>query len=130
MIRALTPVPGLYRALPLHPDDEDDPYVFRLDLSELGMSSVRVVFGRDAASGAAAIHAEADLGGTVAAQATRAREARTSLAAAMSPGAASATIRGGRGVRRTSHRGVATERHEAGRGHQGEAGAQPVQLFH
>ena len=45
------------------PDEKDDPYVFRLDLSELGMSSVRVVFGRDAASGAAAIHAEADLGG-------------------------------------------------------------------
>ena len=63
VIRALTPVPGLYRGLPLHPDDEDDPYVFRLDLSELGMSSVRVVFGRDAASGTAAIHAEADLGG-------------------------------------------------------------------
>jgi CubicO group peptidase (beta-lactamase class C family) len=63
MIRALTPVPALYRGLPLHPDDEDDPYVFRLDLSELGMSSARVVFGRDAASGAAAIHAEADLGG-------------------------------------------------------------------
>ena len=63
VIRALAPVPGLYRGLPLHPDDEDDPYVFRLDLSELGMSSVRVVFGRDAASGAAAIHAEADLGG-------------------------------------------------------------------
>ena len=61
MIRALTPIPALYRGLPLHPDDEDDPYVFRLDLSELGMSTVRVVFGRDVASGAAAIHA--DLGG-------------------------------------------------------------------
>jgi hypothetical protein len=61
VIRAMTPVPGLCRGLPLHPDEEDDPYVFRLDLSELGMSSVRVVFGRDAASGAAAIHA--DLGG-------------------------------------------------------------------
>ena len=63
VIRAMTPVPGLCRGLPLHPDEGDDPYVFRLDLSELGMSSVRVVFGRDAASGAAAIHAEADLGG-------------------------------------------------------------------
>ena len=50
LIRAMTPVPGLYRGLPLRPDEEDDPYVFRLDLSELGMSSVRVVFGRDAAS--------------------------------------------------------------------------------
>jgi hypothetical protein len=63
VIRALAPVPALYRGLPLHPDDEDDPHVFRLDLSELGMSSARVVFGRDAVSGAAAIHAEADLGG-------------------------------------------------------------------
>ena len=61
MIRALTPVPALYRGLPLHPDDEDDPYAFRLDLSGFGQGTVRVVFGRDAASGAAAIHA--DLGG-------------------------------------------------------------------
>ena len=61
MIRALVPVPALYRGLLLHPDDEDDPTVFRLDLSNLGMSSVRVVFGSDAATGRAAIHAE--LGG-------------------------------------------------------------------
>jgi CubicO group peptidase (beta-lactamase class C family) len=61
MIRALTPIPALYRGLPLHPDDGDDPYAFRLDLSGLGMSTVRVVFGRDVASGTAAIHA--DLGG-------------------------------------------------------------------
>jgi CubicO group peptidase (beta-lactamase class C family) len=61
MIRALTPVPALYRGLPLHPDDEDDPYVFRLDLSAFGQGSVRVVFGRDIASDTAAIHA--DLGG-------------------------------------------------------------------
>ena len=61
MMRALTPVPAAYRGLPLHPDDEDDPYVFRLDLSGFGQGTVRVVFGRDAASGAAAVHA--DLGG-------------------------------------------------------------------
>jgi len=61
MIRVSTPVPALSRGLPLHPDDEDDPYMFRLDLSEQGMSSMRVVFGRDAATGAAAIHT--DLGG-------------------------------------------------------------------
>jgi Restriction endonuclease len=41
--------------------DDEDPYVFRLDLSEVGMSTVRVVFGRDVASDRAAIHA--DLGG-------------------------------------------------------------------
>lgn len=56
MIRGLTPIPAIYRGLPLHPDDEDDPYVFRLDLSELGMGTVRVVFARDVASGTAAIH--------------------------------------------------------------------------
>jgi CubicO group peptidase (beta-lactamase class C family) len=61
MIRALTPVPTLYRGLPLYPDDEDDPYLFRLDLSGFGQGTVRVVFGRDAASGTAAIHT--DLGG-------------------------------------------------------------------
>jgi CubicO group peptidase (beta-lactamase class C family) len=61
VLRAVTPVPALYRGLPLYPDDEDDPYVFRLDLSGFGQGTVRVVFGRDAASRAAAIHA--DLGG-------------------------------------------------------------------
>ena len=43
----------------LHPDDEDDPTVFRLDL-DLGMSTVRVVFGRDAATGRPAIHATSE----------------------------------------------------------------------
>jgi CubicO group peptidase (beta-lactamase class C family) len=57
MIRALTPVPALYRGVPLHPDDEDDPYVFRLDLSGFGQGTLRVVFGRDLASDRPAIHA-------------------------------------------------------------------------
>jgi hypothetical protein len=85
----------LYRGLPLHPDDEDDPYVFRLDLSELGMSSARVVFGRDAASGAAAIHAEADLGGL---SLIRRREDAYVSRRGDQTGAASSTIREGRGV--------------------------------
>jgi hypothetical protein len=62
MIRGLTPIPALYRGLPLHPDDEDDPDVFRLDLSAFqGMSTVRVVFGRGAKGRVNAIHA--DMGG-------------------------------------------------------------------
>ena len=36
MVRLLTPVPALYRGFPLQPDDETDPYVFRLDLSPYG----------------------------------------------------------------------------------------------
>jgi CubicO group peptidase (beta-lactamase class C family) len=45
IVRLLTPVPALYRGLPLQPDDESDPYVFKLDLSQFGMPPVRVVFG-------------------------------------------------------------------------------------
>ena len=60
MLRLLTPVPALYRGLPLLPDDKSDPYVFRVDLSAFGMAPVRMVFalidGR-----ATAVHT--DLGG-------------------------------------------------------------------
>jgi CubicO group peptidase (beta-lactamase class C family) len=61
VLRALAPVPALFRGVVLHPDDPEDPYAFRVDLSSLGMSSVRIVFGRDTTSGAVALHA--DLGG-------------------------------------------------------------------
>ena len=61
MVRVLTPIPALYGGLPLYPDDEADPYVFRLDLSNLGMSTVRVVFSHEARTGTTAVHA--DLGG-------------------------------------------------------------------
>jgi hypothetical protein len=61
MARLLTPVPLLYRGLPLHPDDELDPYVFRLDLTRLRMATVRVVFSRETGVGVTAAHA--DLGG-------------------------------------------------------------------
>jgi len=44
MARVLTPIPGAYRGFELHPDDEDDPYVFRVDLSRFGLPTARVVF--------------------------------------------------------------------------------------
>jgi CubicO group peptidase (beta-lactamase class C family) len=47
MVRGLSPVPVVYRGFALHPDDEKDPYVFRVDFSEFGMGSTRVVFSRD-----------------------------------------------------------------------------------
>jgi len=47
MVRTLSPIPALYRGFELHPDDEEDPYVFRLDLSTHGLGTVRVVFSRD-----------------------------------------------------------------------------------
>ena len=47
VLRARVPVPVLARGVPLHPDDADDPDVYRVDLSALGMPSVRLVFARD-----------------------------------------------------------------------------------
>ena len=47
MFRFLTPVPALARGFPLQPDEQGDPYVFRIDLSEEGLEPIRIVFGQD-----------------------------------------------------------------------------------
>jgi len=49
VLRTLSPIPALYRGFHLHSDDPDDPYVFRIDLSQYGLDTARVVFRRDAA---------------------------------------------------------------------------------
>jgi hypothetical protein len=56
MLRALSPIPAANRGLPLHPDDERDPYVFRIDLSEVGLGTSRVVFSRAPGVGTTAVH--------------------------------------------------------------------------
>jgi CubicO group peptidase (beta-lactamase class C family) len=56
MLRILTPIPAAYRGFPLYPDDEDDPYAFRIDLSRFGIGTARVVFGRESATGRTGIH--------------------------------------------------------------------------
>jgi hypothetical protein len=53
MFRGLTPVPAMYRGLVLHPDDEHDPYVFRIDL---GLTTSRVVFSGEPGTGTTAAH--------------------------------------------------------------------------
>jgi hypothetical protein len=58
MLRALSPIPAVNRGLALHPDDERDPYVFRIDLSEFGLGTARVVFSREAGVGTTAVHLE------------------------------------------------------------------------
>lgn len=58
MLRVLTPIPALSRGLPLHPDDDTDPYVFRLDLSQFRMPTVRLVFGHEAGVGMKALHTD------------------------------------------------------------------------
>jgi CubicO group peptidase (beta-lactamase class C family) len=61
MLRPVTPVPALARGLPLHPDDAGDPYVFRIDLSGLGIGTSRVVFSRSPHAGVTAFHLDLDL---------------------------------------------------------------------
>ncbi len=56
MIRALSPIPALYRGLELHPDDELDPYVFRIELPWSGIGTARVVFSREPGVGTVAAH--------------------------------------------------------------------------
>jgi CubicO group peptidase (beta-lactamase class C family) len=56
VLRALSPVPALYRGLPLHPDDANDPYVFRIDLSQFGIGTGRVVFSRETGEAATSMH--------------------------------------------------------------------------
>jgi CubicO group peptidase (beta-lactamase class C family) len=58
MLRAMSPIPALNRGLALHPDDERDPYVFRIDLSAFGLGTARVVFGREPGVGTTAVHLE------------------------------------------------------------------------
>jgi CubicO group peptidase (beta-lactamase class C family) len=54
--RVLSPVPGLYRGFELHPDDENDPYVFRLDLSRWGIPTAKIAFGRHGGVGRMRVH--------------------------------------------------------------------------
>jgi hypothetical protein len=55
-LRTLSPMPAQFRGFPLHPDDEADPYVFRVDLSEFGIGTARVFFSRDPETGTMRIH--------------------------------------------------------------------------
>jgi CubicO group peptidase (beta-lactamase class C family) len=55
-LRGLSPIPALYRGFVLHPDDANDPYVFRIDLTEFGMGPARVVFGRQPGTGTTTVH--------------------------------------------------------------------------
>jgi len=55
-VRMLTPVPALATGFPLHPDDPDDPYAFRVDLTGEGLITVKVVFSQDERGRTTAVH--------------------------------------------------------------------------
>lgn len=50
MLKPMSPVPAMRRGLRLHPDDPTDPYVLRIDLSDVGMGTMPVVFATAAGS--------------------------------------------------------------------------------
>ncbi len=56
MIRLLSPIPALYRGFLLHPDDDRDPYVFRIELPWFGIGTGRVIFSWTPGVGTTAVH--------------------------------------------------------------------------
>ena len=56
VLRFLTPIPALYRGFLLHPADDTDPYVFRMDLSEFGLGPFTVVFSSKPKTEEMAVH--------------------------------------------------------------------------
>jgi CubicO group peptidase (beta-lactamase class C family) len=57
-LRFLTPVPSLFGGFRLLPDNDTDPYLFRIDMSAFGMASMRIAFGREPGRGVTALHLE------------------------------------------------------------------------
>ena len=56
MMRFLSPIPALYRGFLLHPDDEGDPYVFRIGLPLFGSGTCRLAFSQESGVGTTALH--------------------------------------------------------------------------
>jgi CubicO group peptidase (beta-lactamase class C family) len=55
-MRFLSPIPALYRGSPLYPDDDKDPYAFRMEFPWLGMGTGRVIFSQEPGVGTTAAH--------------------------------------------------------------------------
>jgi hypothetical protein len=56
MLRGLSPIPAVYRGFPLYPDDDDDPYVFRIYLSEFGIGRAVSSSAKNLVKGTTALH--------------------------------------------------------------------------
>ncbi len=56
MVRFLSPIPALFRGFPLLPDDDKDPYVFRVAFPWFGIGTGRVIFSREPEVGTTAFH--------------------------------------------------------------------------
>lgn len=56
VLRALSPASRLRKGFRLHADDPADPYLFRLDLTDLGYGTWPVAFSRNGDGAVAALH--------------------------------------------------------------------------
>ena len=56
VLRALSPASRLRKGFRLHADDPGDPYLFRLDLADLGLGTWPVAFSRNGDGTVAALH--------------------------------------------------------------------------
>ena len=56
MMRFLSLIPALYSGFPLHPDDSNDPYIFRIALPLFGSGTCRVAFSQEPSVGTTALH--------------------------------------------------------------------------
>jgi hypothetical protein len=99
--RLLTPVPVLYRGFVLRPDDEQDPYLFRIDLSAYGIGSILVAFSRASDAGPMAVHLEAPMPWSLHKQSSTTNPRRWAEGAL---GVAAASILGRGAVRRRRRR--------------------------
>ncbi len=52
-VRGLSPLSAVLKGFRLHPDDADDPYLFRIDLSKHGLGTCRIAFSLDPEAGTA-----------------------------------------------------------------------------
>jgi hypothetical protein len=55
-LRILSPLPVLYRGFPLLADDDKDAHAFRIDLTEFGIGTGRVLFSPKEGTGTTALH--------------------------------------------------------------------------
>jgi CubicO group peptidase (beta-lactamase class C family) len=56
VLRGLSPVPRLRKGFRLHADDPGDPYLFRLDLTDLGQGTWQLAFSRNGDGAVTALH--------------------------------------------------------------------------
>lgn len=57
-LRFLTPVPSLFKGFRMLPDDDSDPYLFRMDMSSFGLAPMRVAFRSEPGRGVTALQLE------------------------------------------------------------------------